>query len=158
MRGSVMLPRTTDPTPRRCRLLMGALLVGAVLVAAGPRARAQDEGTRTETALSLIPADAAFFSTSLRLKEQVDLFLQSNAYKTLRSLPAVKTAVEKAKTDLDKAGGLGMYKKFMEDKENQDLVNLLKEAVSQEVFIYGGKGWTDFISLAMRVNNAQSWA
>src|SRR5688500_4238372 len=124
MRGTQMLPRTTDSTPGGLRLLLGALLAGAVLIAAGPRARADEETAKTASALAKVPDDAAFFSTSLRNKEQLDLFLKSNAYKTIRSLPAVKAAEEKAKAELakDPNNPLQRYKKFTAQKENKELV------------------------------------
>jgi hypothetical protein len=55
-------------------------------------------------------------------------------------------------------GPLGMYKKFTQAKENKELVDLLIEAVADEVFLYGGKNWGDFIQVMLQVNNAQSWA
>lgn len=147
-----MLPQTTHTPPRRLRLLLGALLAGTVLLAAGPAGRA-------DTALSMIPEDAAAFSTILRGKEQFDLFYNSNAYKALRSLPIVKQAWEMAQKDLAKDDGpLGMYKKFVEDKDNKELVDLLLEGVSDEVFVYAGKSWGDAMRLLLAVNNAQSWA
>jgi hypothetical protein len=153
-----MLPRTTDRFPVRPWLLLGALLAGSAVVAAGGPARAADE-VKSDTSLSLVPADASFYTASLRNKEQVELFRKSNAYKAIRSLPLVKDLVAKAKEKLEeKDGPLAHYKKFTEDKENQDLVALLLDAVSHDVFVYGGKGWVDFLTLAGKVNTAQQFA
>ena len=68
--------------------------------------------------LKVVPADAAYYSASLRLKEQLDTFLGSNAYQRLmniqlvqlakgqiefqwqaQSLPAIKTAREYIESD-----------------------------------------------------------
>jgi hypothetical protein len=147
-----MLPPTKTTTPRRFRLLLGALLAGTVLLAGGASGRA-------DTAASIVPDDAAAFSSILRGKEQLDLFYNSKAYKALRSLPLVKQAWEMAQKDLAKDDGpIGMYKKFVEDKDNKELVDLLTEGASDELFIYLGKSWGDAIRLAMAINNAQSWA
>ena len=40
----------------------------------------------------MVPADAAFYSASLRLKEQLDIFLESNAYAKLMEIPLVQLA------------------------------------------------------------------
>jgi hypothetical protein len=145
-----MLPRTTDRSPGRHLLLVGALLAAAALISAGGPARAAED-VKTDTSLALIPADAAFYSATLRNKEQIDLFLKSNAYKALRALPVVKQAWAGAKDQLEKMGGpLEMYKKFTADKDNKDLVDLLIDAVSHEVFIYGGKNTSDFPTLVLK--------
>ena len=134
-----MLSCTTDCSPGRPLLFVGALLLGAALISAGRPARAADD-VKSDTSLSMIPADAAWYTTSLRNKEQVDLFLKSNAYKAIRGLPIVKEHWAKAKVKLEEKGGpIDTYKKFTEDKENKELVELLIDAVGQEVFFYAGK-------------------
>src|SRR5262249_22719603 len=83
--GCLMLPRTTHcGRDRRRLLILGAAVAAALL---GGPARAAD--LKKDTSLSLIPADAAFFSSNLRNKEQIDLVLASKAYKKLAALPAV---------------------------------------------------------------------
>src|SRR5690606_11005304 len=42
--------------------------------------------------LALVPADVAFYSASLRQKEQFDLFLASKAYSRLLEVPIVQLA------------------------------------------------------------------
>jgi len=149
-----MLSRKTDRTPGRPLLLFGVLLAGVLLTANLP---ARAEGVKPNTSLSLAPADAAVFGTMLRNKEQLDLFHSSNAFKALRSLPAVKDGLQMAMAQLGKEGGpLQMYKQFMEDKENQELLALLGEAASDEVFVYLGKTWNDLLKVAVQVNQGQS--
>src|SRR4051794_21568632 len=43
------------------------------------------------TSLSFIPANAAFYSTNLRIKEQIDIVAKSNAWARVKSMPALKT-------------------------------------------------------------------
>src|SRR5262245_38213135 len=86
--GKRMLPRTTERMPGRRPLLAATLLVAAALLTGATSARAQ--GIKTDTSLSLIPADAAFYASTLRNREQVELFLKSNAFKALRDLDVVK--------------------------------------------------------------------
>ena len=42
---------------------------------------------------------------------------------------------------MKEGGPLEHYKKFTEDKDNKELVHLLLDALSDEIFIWGGKGW-----------------
>ena len=94
--------------------------------------------------LKIVPADAAFYSASLRLKEQLDRFLGSNAYAKLKAMPAAKLAVEQMKKEIAKEGnGLGQFLKMMESPENQELTALLKDAISSEIFMYGAANWGD---------------
>jgi len=151
-----MLPRTTDRTPRRGPLLAAALLVAAALVAGDRPARAQ--GVKTDSSLSFIPADAAFYSTSLRNREQVELFLKSNAFKALHDLPAVKMGLAKLHEEPKFKEGISQFHKFLEDKDNKDLADVLLQAVSDEVFFYGGRNWNDFIRVLGRLNAAQQWS
>ena len=45
---------------------------------------------KLDTSLKLIPADAAFYSSMLRNREQIDAFLHSNAWEKLKSMPSVQ--------------------------------------------------------------------
>jgi hypothetical protein len=144
-----MLPSTKNRTSSRRFLLMAALLAGLALVAAQRPARAADD-VKTESSLALIPADVAFYSTSLRNKEQLERITRSNAFKVLRSLPIVKEGIAKAMEHIGKEGGpLEHYKKFTENAENKELVSLLADAASHEIFCYGGKNWDQFFTVYM---------
>src|SRR5262245_38011054 len=119
--------RTTDRTLGRLFSLSAFLLVAAVLFASGQPARAQ-EAKKTGTSLDLMPADTAFYASSLRNREQMEIFYKSNAYKAIRALPLVKMGMEMAKAELGKEGGpLEHYKKFIADKSNQELIEVLLE-------------------------------
>lgn len=151
-----MLSLNVTRRMRGFRLLAGMLLAGLVFFTAASTGRAE---VKTNSALSLVPADTAIFGTLLRTKEQIDLFYNSNAYKTLRSLPLVKEAWAQAEKELSKGDGpLAMYNELIKDPQNKELVELLLEAGSEEIFFYGGRHWGDFARLAAIINNAQSWA
>jgi hypothetical protein len=157
-RNSLMLSPISDRTSGRRFLLMGALLAGLVLATAERPARAADDA-KTDTSLSLVPADVAFYGSSLRNKEWLDRFTKSNAYKMLRSLPIVKDGFAKAKEKLGQEGGpLEHYKKFTEVPENKELISLLGDAFSHEVFYYGGKEWNNFMTLYMQTYLSMSFA
>jgi len=130
-------------------------LVAAFLLA-GP-ARAQD--VRTDSALAIVPADAAFFNSTLRNKEQIDAVYKSNAYKKFRELQGVKDGLKMLHEEMKKEGNpLGVIHKALEQKENKELLDLLVDAVSHEIFCYGGAGWGDLVTAALKANNSQSMA
>ena len=64
-----------------------ACVAAALLATSLPAASGADIA---DTGLSMIPADAAFVSSSLRLREQYDAIVASNAFASIRKLPAVK--------------------------------------------------------------------
>jgi hypothetical protein len=131
-------------------------LAFAVVVLAAP-ARAADPGP--ESSLKMIPADAAFYSTSLRLGEQMDRFLKSNAYAKLRELPAAKFAADHVREAAGKPDSpVGQMMQLLKDPANQELADLLRDLPRQEVFIYGGAGWTDLLSMATDLNSAMIYA
>jgi hypothetical protein len=135
-------------------LLLGALLAGTAFLAAARPAPAAE--LKKDTSLAFAPDDAAFYLTFLRNQEQMDLFYKSNAYKTLRDLPLVKEAWKKAQAGLGKEGGpLEMYKKFTEDKDNKELIDVLLEGLGDEVFVVGGKTWVDLTSIYSKIQFAQ---
>jgi hypothetical protein len=47
---------------------------------------------------------------------------------------------------------------FLKDPANKELVDLLLDLGRQDVFLYGGAGWTDLIPLLQRLNSAQRFA
>ncbi|MFM7151247.1 MAG: hypothetical protein ACKO23_15525 [Gemmataceae bacterium] len=134
------------------------LLFAAVLLSLASATTRAQEAVKTDSALSIAPADSSFFLTSLRNKEQVDIFYKSNAYKTLRSLPLVKEAYEKIKKEMSaENGAISKYQEFVKDKDNKELVDLLLELGVDEFFIQGGSGFKEILNLASKINNAQSF-
>jgi len=112
-----------------------------------------------DSSLKLIPADAAFYSTSLRLGEQIDLFIKSNAFAKLKALPAVQLAVQHSHEAAAKPDNpFAQMMQAMKDPANQELAGLLTDLPRQEIFIYGGAGWTDLLPLVMELNAAQRFA
>ena len=129
----------------------------AAFVLAAP-VRAADPGPDSSS-LRLIPADAAFYSTSLRLGEQMQRFLSSNAYAKLKALPAAKLAVEHIRQAVsDPNSPPGQMMKLLQDPANKELADLLVDLVKQEIFIYGGSGWTDLLPLLNDINYANMTA
>jgi hypothetical protein len=131
-----------------------AVIAAAACVAAGSgfveRRAAAAEPLKESTSLQFIPADAAFYSTSLRMKEQYDAFVKSNAFKRLKSMAVVQMAMAKIKEQLDKPRVAG----FLSQPENKELLALLGEMFSHEVFVVGDQQFSDLTSLFVQVGNA----
>jgi hypothetical protein len=130
-------------------LLAGALLAAPLLLAWPGRASAKPAPEKSN-ATAQVPAGVSFYSAMLNNKKQLDIVTKSKAFKRLKELPLVKQQLaELTKED----GPLGKLKAFLELKDNKDLPKLLKDALANEVFVYGGASWPDFIGLVSEVTN-----
>lgn len=145
------LPRSVS-VPAACVALI--LACGWALPAlAAPPAALAGSGVAT------VPADAAFFSSSLRMKEQLDRFLASNAYAKLRKLPAIARALDSWEEQKDMPGSpVSMALTFMELPENAQAIELVSDMVASDTFVYGEQSCTDFVKLIRIVMAAQQAA
>jgi hypothetical protein len=135
--------------------LAAALLLGGALAAPARAA----EGGPTDHALALVPADAAFYSASLRNREQLDALLKSKAWARVKELPLVQMGWKHLQEQWAQEGGpLEGLRQFYDQAENRELVAVLADAVSQEIFCYGGGAWADVTELALQLNNAVQYA
>ena len=73
-----------------------ATLAGTwLLLAVSPSAA---DTLQKDTSLRFVPANVSFYATSLRLKEQWQIFADSKAYQRLSELPLVQMAVDKVRS------------------------------------------------------------
>jgi hypothetical protein len=122
-------------------MVLPAALLSAVVALP---ARAADEA-RPWGAAGLVPEDAAFFSSTLRAREQIEAILRSNAWARLTDLPLVQAGWRRMREELNKPkGDLAPLFQFYRQPENRQLVELLLDMGSEEVFCYGGHSWVDF--------------
>lgn len=132
------------------------VLAGAGLLLGGPgsapAARAADLD-RLESAIKEVPADAAFFSSMLRNREQIDLIAASKAWAKLTSMPSVQLAWTLLEGQLDDGGSLAPLRQWYKEPQNRELVELLGDMGSHEVFVYAGANSTDLAELLDRVLN-----
>ncbi len=135
------------------RRLCLALLASLPLVGAARGADALDGG------VSMIPKDAAFVSATLRLQEQIDLVLRSNAVAAIRKLPGVIQALEQYEEQkLQPGSPLSMLDTYLQLPENQQAVELLRDMVSTDTFLYGEPSCITFLELIQKVQQAQNAA
>lgn len=113
----------------------------------------------TETGLSVIPADAAFVSSSLRLREQYDALVSSNAFASIRRLPAVKQFFDSLDEQRTQPGSpLSMVDTFLQLPENQQAIDLLRDMVATDTFVYGDSSWLNVVKLLKKIQQAQQVA
>lgn len=149
-----MRQRAHDRPSRLRRLLITSMIVAGLLFMNNARA----DDLSSISSLKLVPADAAFYSTSLRLREQFDAVMKSKALAKLQALPAVKMFHKQLHDELFKPEGPGNeIKKMLEDPQNQQLLDLLKDMCSTEVFLYGGDSCAAFTNLAMGMANSMNY-
>jgi hypothetical protein len=138
----------------------GVALVGLLALAGmfAPSSRAADLG-KADTSLKWIPADAGFYSTSLRTKEQLDACLRSKAWAEVKGLPFVQKLITQFNEEYDKKdGSLSWLREFYADKDNKQLMHLLADSFSSEIFCYGSESWGDFVALINEVNNVTRYS
>jgi hypothetical protein len=133
--------------------------LAALIAALAPPAAVRAEGTAgVDAAVKLLPADTAFYGSMLRNRDQLELVTRSKAWAKLMDLPAAKFArqlIEAKFADPDEQ--TAMVLGALKDPENKDLLQVLGEAVSEEIFVYGGSSWIDFSKLFQRINAANQF-
>lgn len=109
--------------------------------------------------VATVPADAAFFSASLRLREQYDRIVGSKAYAALRSLPGVQRALAFWQEQREMPGSpVSMFLTFLELPENEQAAELLADMVASDTFVYGTESWVNVARLIRVVQRAQQTA
>lgn len=101
-----------------------------------------------DSSLNKVPADAYFYSASLRLGEQWDMVQNSKAYAKIMALPAVKTALQRLHEEAHKPNNpWGHLIALAHAKENQELMGVVHDLMRHEVFYYGGEDSIKMFSL-----------
>ncbi|MFW6170401.1 MAG: hypothetical protein ACODAD_07925 [Planctomycetota bacterium] len=109
-----------------------------------------------ESSLKFAPADASFYVSCMRLGEVFDRVADSNAVAKLQSLPAVQMGIMAANMQWQNPPNpqVAMLKQMWEAPKNQELVDVLKDALSQEVFVYGDSQVGATLALLNDINSA----
>jgi hypothetical protein len=128
-------------------LLAGALALGTYLPV-----RAAEPAS-----FKWVPADVAFYATMLRNSEQIEAIAQSKAWAKLMNVPVIKQYMDLAKTEMANNPQMALVHQMLDQPENKELVQLLKDMGSEEIFLVGGESWGDFLELAGILNVAQQF-
>jgi hypothetical protein len=108
--------------------------------------------------LTKVPADSAFYSSTLRIKEQVDAFVESKAYAKLMQIPLVQTMKMMAVFQLQQSPqpAIAQIREYLESPAGKDAVALVHEMFSDEVFAYGGSNIAESAKFLMELNSLAS--
>jgi hypothetical protein len=147
--------------PMRLGRGLPAAVLAAILCAAMLQSLPAGAGEleKVGTSANLVPADAAFYSASLRLGEQIDAVCKSNAVARLKSLPYVQMGL--ALYDMQAADPNtvpGQIQAALDDPEVRKLLALGRDMFSDEVFVYGGAGFVDVLDLMQQVGASMNVA
>ncbi len=136
------------------RTWLVALAAQALLTANCFSVQAADLAEQAHS-LHTVPADAAFYSASLRLKEQWHAFIGSKAYGKLLEIPLVQLAKMQVAFQWQQASqpAVVQVRDYIESPAGQDAVAVLKEMCSDEMFAYGGNNIAQTIKFLMDINS-----
>ena len=128
-----------------------------LLSAGGLGLEAKAADVRESTSLSFVPENVAFYSTSLRMQEQYQAFVGSKAFAALRQLPVVQmgTGFVSLMWNNPSDERVAQIKTALQQPENKELLAMLLDAVSHEIFVCGGEGYADVVRLLNDVNRAR---
>ncbi len=133
---------TELPGMRKPRRAFGVMLIGIVtLFPASIPAFGAEEASLPAGSLKLVPEKVAFYTTMLRCREQIEAIAKSRAWAKLMAMPVVKTGLEMFHKEFSEEGNLAILYNLYQQEENKQLVALLGEMFSDEVFVCGGQDW-----------------
>ncbi|QDV24352.1 hypothetical protein Q31a_26690 [Aureliella helgolandensis] len=138
-------------------LLIGVLIAGISGQTASAQATATSEApaiTLADTALTLAPQDAAFFMTNLNMQAGWRELANGNFVTRLRAVPFIQQLETEFNTQWENPQGeLATAKGMLDNVIVQDVLRLLQEMASQEMFIYGGDDWCEAIQGVLEFQN-----
>jgi hypothetical protein len=112
-----------------------------------------------DSGIGIVPEDAAFVSASLRLREQYDRLVASNAFAAVSKLPAVRRAIDSIEEQrLQPGNPLSILSTFMELPENQQALELVQDMVATDTVLYGEPSCVTFVELMLKLQQAQQSA
>jgi hypothetical protein len=142
------------------RSLRGILILLALvgLMATWPAARLTASELE-DTSIRLIPADAAFYGASLRNGEQIKIIAESNAWKKLMNMPSVQMGLGMLKDQMENGDNeqAAQAKAMLENPQVKDLLAMLADMFSDDVFCYGSAEVAEVLELVQDVSNAVNY-
>lgn len=131
------------------RLAWATWLVAATLAPVGVAA-----GQSLAPSLDWVPADAAFYSASLRSGEQFDAIAASGAAARIQALPAVQRLRALAEAQIEDPESPAFFGwQMLQLPENQRLLALGGDLLRNEVVFYGGRSAGETLALVQEISN-----
>lgn len=110
------------------------------------------EDLKTTTSLRFVPADAGFYMSSMRLEEQYNKFIKSRAYDRLYNMPSVQLGLNLLQAQY-RSKTFAPLRDFLKKKANKELVDLLQDAGTQEIFAYSDPALIESFALIQEIGN-----
>ncbi len=140
--------------PSRQKHLGTAVFLSLLMLAGTSSSLAQADSLRNDSSLRWIPETASFYVSGQRGKEQWNRIAQSRAYQRVMQMPLVQMGIAQlnAKWNEDTDDEFGKIKSFLKAPENKPLMDLVCDAVSHEIFLYGDQGFEQVMKMLVRLS------
>jgi len=142
--------------PARWRSVVIVLLASSCLASTTVPLRAETSAAERlrslDTSLNLIPEDAAFYSSTLHGRQQIEAIAHSRAWAKLQKMPAVQMARTMMELQLAMPGSKAAEaKKYLKSPLAQRFLGLLADMFSNDVFVYADADAVDSLQLMQEV-------
>jgi len=139
-------------------LLATACVAGAMFVPARAETPATDELKALGTSLNLVPEDAAFYSSMLRNREQVEAIRDSRAWAKLKAMPVVEMLRNKIEAEsASPESPAGKFMMALENPQVQELLALLGDMFASDVFVQGDADMVGTMQLVQEIGSAMRY-
>jgi len=142
---------------KRVSTLLRVIAIAAVGAICAPQASRAADLSEQAKSLRKVPADASFYSASLRMRDQWHVFKDSKAYAKLMEIPIVQFAKMQASFQWQQSEQptVAKVRDYLQSSTGQDAVAVLKEMFSDEIFSYGGSDIVETFKLFIDFNSLQ---
>ena len=149
---NIVLPRKLHQLIQSHRVQLVAIFT--TLLFCGVKCLHADGLADQAHSLKLVPADAAVYSASLRVKEQWDNFINSKAYARLMQIPTVQTVKMLATYQLQQSPEptIAAMRDYLASPQGKDALAVVTEMMSDEIFAYGSADLAELFDLTLRLN------
>ncbi|MBN2292638.1 MAG: hypothetical protein JXM70_09445 [Pirellulales bacterium] len=139
------------------KFLFFAVIAATILTVS--TASAADSIKKLDTAINIVPENAAFYSSMYRGNEMVEAVAASKAWKKLTEIPLLQMGWQFYQMQTASEESVpGKIDKAMKDPQVQELLALLGDMFSTEAFVYGDESVIDTIELLQQLNNINRFA
>jgi hypothetical protein len=149
--------RSLPPVIRGLHPLVVTTVTTMLAVLASP-ASAEDKPAAGVAGLgvAIVPQDAAFVSSTLRIRRQYDAIVNSNAFAAIKALPAVQRALDSYEEQRVTPGsGFSVFETFLQLPENAEAAAVLADMVATDTFVYGEPSCISFARLLRLIAESQ---
>ena len=126
----------------------------AVLALLAPQFSIAQDNVLQDSALRFVPADAAFFASLQRNREQFEAVRNSKAWARLQELGYMQDFIRQLK----QSPGFQQWSALQQQPQLQALLNVALDSVSNEIFFYGDAAWAKMGTVAQELSMAMNTA